>query len=461
VNYTPFPVPYTVYNPHVNYGFFFQNHENALTSVGEWCTGYNASTGTTRVRMYFGANSPASYVVKASVLDIVLSLNQTHYITVDGLQITGANDRALKTYVSNYVTIKNTDFLFSGRDAFYSADSASVGGKLIGNTFNYTNNNGIVMSRAKSWTIQSNVLTNTGSVRGMGVSGDSTYSAILGVGDSSVVDHNRVINTGYVGIDFLGNNITVQNNFVDTFCTIKDDGSGIYTWSGNEYSLRTGTKVLNNVVVNGKGDPNGIDHPVGSAMGIYLDDGSSGIEISGNTFANNAYAGIYIHNSHDVQMNNNTVYNNGLEQIYFQHSSSSPSAIRNVSMNGNIFFSRTAAQAVVAFSTGSNDIASFGTANFNYYTRPVDDNLTMYTDGTGAGNYVKRTLAGWQALTGQDANSRKSAVPVTDPNAIRFEYNGTSTAKSISLGATYRNLDGVAYPATLTLQPYTSAILLP
>lgn len=43
---------------------------------------------------------------------------------------------------------------------------------------------------------------------------------------------------------------------------------------------------------------------------------------------------------------------------------------------------------------------------------------------------------------------------------LRFEYNDTRAAKTISLGANYKGVDGTLYSGTITLQPFTSAILI-
>lgn len=43
---------------------------------------------------------------------------------------------------------------------------------------------------------------------------------------------------------------------------------------------------------------------------------------------------------------------------------------------------------------------------------------------------------------------------------LRVEYNDTKNAKTVSLGANYRGVDGTLYSGTITLKPYTSAILV-
>jgi hypothetical protein len=52
----------------------------------------------------------------------------------------------------------------------------------------------------------------------MGNSGDATYTAIYNIGAGSIAQYNYIRNTGYTAVDFRGSSITVQNNFIDTFC---------------------------------------------------------------------------------------------------------------------------------------------------------------------------------------------------------------------------------------------------
>ncbi|MDN3657626.1 right-handed parallel beta-helix repeat-containing protein [Ferruginibacter paludis] len=51
-----------------------------------------------------------------------------------------------------------------------------------------------------------------------------------------------------------------------------------------------------------------------------------------------------------------------------------------------------------------------------------------------------------------------STIPVE--SQVRFEYNASTSSKTISLGANYIGVDNTAYPGTVTLAPYTSKILI-
>ena len=54
----------------------------------------------------------------------------------------------------------------------------------------------------------------------------------------------------------------------------------------------------------------------------------------------------------------------------------------------------------------------------------------------------------------------KSPKTITDINDLRFEYNTTSSNKTISLDANYIDVKNVSYNGTITLAPYTSLVLI-
>src|SRR6185295_14579211 len=100
--------------------------------------------------------------------------------------------------------------------------------------------------------ISNNKILNTGVMPGMG-GNENSYNAISIEGDQNDVYGNTIENTGYIPILFQGNEIVVSNNFINRFTMLKDDGGGIYTWSGKlaPNAVQTGRKIEANLVMNG------------------------------------------------------------------------------------------------------------------------------------------------------------------------------------------------------------------
>ncbi|MDB5135603.1 MAG: parallel beta-helix repeat containing protein, partial [Mucilaginibacter sp.] len=206
------------------------------------------------------------------------------------------------------------------------------------------------------------------------------------------------------------------------------------------------------------------------------------INISLNTVANCADGGIKVHNAHDIQITNNTIYNNGT-QLIMSHDNVAPnSPLRNISVNNNIFFSKTADQLTLSLSTISNDIKNTGDFNNNYYSRPADNDLIIGVSQVSGGvsTNQKLSLNSWQALFSKDTNSPKSSwkIPidtVTKVNGTNKYANGdfnTNTnglygyASAGNFSATWNNngtLDGgclkVSFNSVLSSSNFGSVII--
>ena len=429
--------------PQPGYGFFFQNHPNACTSLGEWA--YNPSSH--KITMYFGLSGPGSHIVKVSSVETLIDLYLRSYINVDNIVLEGANAKSFGILNSNNISINACDISFSGQDAI-KANSECNTIAVTNCNISYSNFNGIVASGSSAWTITGNTISSTATVAGMGGTGEGQYFGMRDIGSNSVIKNNTVVNTGYIPISFQGTNVIVENNFIDTFCTVKDDGGGIY-FGG--YSFK-GSKVNGNIVLNGRGIKQGTPDDDLRAHGIYADDGASNVEIASNTAAFNGESGIYNHGSYDLLMHDNTLFDNRVTAVKYYNDKNT---ISNVTLQGNIFFAKTESELTFRSSGGStNPKRFFAAADNNYWCRPLNENNHIQTS---SGNY---NLAGWKSFTGKETNSRSCPVVVKDVKKIRFEYNATNTNKTISLTSTYVDVKGKKYSGAITLLPYTSIILI-
>jgi parallel beta-helix repeat protein len=444
------------YNASNGFGFFFQNHINACTSTGDWC--YNPSTK--QITIYYGSTAPPAYAVQAATIDILVNINSKSYLTFNNLSFVGSNSKMFYLLTASYIVINACDFTSSGGDGL-NATVSSHHITVTNSTAKWTNNDFIFGGAAQYWNIAGNNITNTGSVAGMGNSGDATYTAIYNIGAGSIAQYNYIRNTGYTAIDFRGNSITVQNNFIDTFCRVKDDGGAIYTYTGANPIVYSQRYVNNNIVLNGGGAGPGTTTTNSDAYGIYMDNLSSNVTISGNTVANCGSAGIFLHANHDMSVTNNTLYNNvqtgGYGQMLIRQESFG--LVRNLTLTGNKVVSRASNQLVAYYWTNASDFNLWGTLDNNYYCRPLNETNTFQLIKT-TGNQ-NTTLAGWQSAAQKEWSSKKSPKTITNINSLRFEYNLTTSNKTVSLGAAYIDVKGVSYPSSITLAPFTSAVLIP
>ncbi|HVT84108.1 MAG TPA: tandem-95 repeat protein [Chitinophagaceae bacterium] len=460
VSYTPITT-FTVaptYEPNDNFGFFFQNHVNACTTQGDWY--YN--TSTKKIGMY---SSGTPLGVKVAAIDTLVNLSSKSYLTFIDIEFTGANNFAFWATGASYITISNCTISYCGVDAIRSQNSSASHITVSNCNISYANNCGVLDRSSTYWTFQNDTITNIGLVAGMGVSGDgSNYSGTANLGDNSLFQYNILKNIGLTAMNFSGG-LTIQYNYIDSFGLVLDDCAGI----GCNTSPSSAT-IQNNIVLNGIGAPDGTPTGIGggSANGIYIDDDSPNKIILNNTVAFMQQLGMEIHNSSNIVISANTLFNNGSHVLPGDNGGAGigigednygSTLIRNLTMSNNILVYTNTDNAILRVSSINDDISSFGTFDNNYYCNPLINNpdLLFYRNPSGP-NWV--TLSGWQSFSGQDAHSKKSPKTITNVNDIRFEYNASSSPKTINLGATYIGVDSTIYSGSITLQPYSSAVLI-
>lgn len=431
-----------------NYGYFIQNDIRTLDVLGEW---YLNPTSK-RLQVFFGSENPSTFVIKASTIDTLVFSNTKSFVSFTNLSFEGANATAFYVKYGQNISITSCVIDFSGGYAVYStvSDNFNLAQCLI----NHTNHEAILSNNTNT-SIRYNTIKNTGVLQGMANGQSGSYHCIeLIGGDGTIIEYNVLDSIGGHGMFSRGNNTIVKNNLINHFAYLLDDVGGIYT-GGSAYA---GRKILGNIILNGLGDISGTTYVTTGTKGIFLEVNSAFIEIKDNTVANCSLAGMHFNNSHDIIVHNNLCYNNGI-QFNTQSSTSIPNELtRNLSIFRNVFFAKTATQTALKMYSVNNDIALCGTADSNYYCRPMDDNSVFYTQVGSSGIY--RTLAGWQTYTGLDPHSKKSPQSITNVNDLFFDYNASTVNKVIPLSAIYLGVDGTVYTNTITLAPYKSVVLI-
>lgn len=447
--------------PHDKFGYFIQNDIKTLDKMGEWY--YNPSSK--QVSIFLGGNKPSSYTIQVSTIDNLISSSNGSYVLFDNLQIKGANVCGFLIKSGSNISINNCDVLFSGRDGVKVTNNKNF--NIQNCTVSNSNNNGIDFgfNGSSNAVIRNNIITNTSVLAGMGGSGDGKGFAVQSNGGGTLIEYNRITNTGYVAVNFNGNSTIVKNNFIDSFCSIKDDGSGIYTFTGaKNNTVNNGRIVTGNIVINGIGAPEGTNTKSSVANGIYMDVGATGVEITGNTVANTNY-GIFFHKANHLIATNNTLYSN-TNGLFIQNNSRANTISNNVITN-NLFFPRNPKQLALSVETESDDIDNIGIVDSNFYWGATDRDLTFKQrakDSSGKNATKRLTINDWKSAHPYDRSSKK--LPLQLPlNAsmddfIRFEYNPSQKNKTVTLNGKYTDVKGNSYSKSLVLKPYSSIILL-
>ena len=408
-----------------DYGYFLQNHPAALDKEGEWCFIDN------KILVYSTSDLNMQDVKVANTNNLLDVNNQQNWI-IDGFVLRGAKTNAFDAVQIQNFTLKNCDFWGSGRNAIRitSTSPGSDGNQILNNTFYYTQSN-CIMATADQLIIKGNTIKHTGTVVGMGESWQMGLA--IDVSGGAVVEQNTIDTTGYIPIRFGGSNVLIKENVINYFCTVLNDGGGIYTWSDGKSEL-TNRKVINNIILNGIGAPYGTDDPSLSAVeGIYLDDRSSDVEVNGNSIGYCSNQGILLHNAYKCTIKNNTIFGCSTA-ISIIHDDIAPGyPVVDCVIQNNILVSNSldASKMLLNFETRDTSLLKrLGELNYNIYCQPFyRDGFIKYSYNTAATQEsFSLNLNEWQAMSSYDANTKPSPIyfsvakQVLSPNLIA---NGT------------------------------------
>ncbi|WP_162417708.1 malectin domain-containing carbohydrate-binding protein [Cyclobacterium roseum] len=394
----------TSYEPKAGYGYFVQNHPGTLDRYGEWF--YNPSTR--KMRVYFGS-TPGSNRVEVSTHDfIVQKIGPARHLTFENLQFKGANRNAFQFEGGNDIKIINCKVHLSGEDGLYLAGISNL---VVENSeINHSNNVGMNIKISDGALIRGNTIQNTYVFPGHGRSGDNVGLAIFSDGDDNLIEYNEIKKTGYIGIRFSGNNTQVSSNYIDGFCITKNDGGGIYTYQG-KYSNFKNRKVTNNIIINGVGVKEGttIDNYTSKpqAEGIYLDDNTTDVEVSGNTIAHITSKGIYLHNTDNIRVINNTVYD--ADNLILLRNDLMGNPLANTTIENNKLLAKDASQNFVYIYSLFDNVAEMAKFNNNQYSAPFSDNFRFKVRyNANSSNEANKffDLKGWQRRFNNDWNSK-------------------------------------------------------
>lgn len=345
------------------FGFFLQNHPSFLSRHGEWF--YDPAKK--QIMLYWDSSlglSPADVEIEIPTADKLLTINGPGYLEVRELHIYGSRKTSVNIFNCHHINFHDNRIELSAEEGFniYNAQNFSVNDCMINNTQSVAFQTG----NFRFGDFTDNIITNTGIIPGMGMSGICKYNAMFLRGDDYTVRGNRIYNTGYMPMDFSGNNVLIENNVIDNYCFVLNDGGGIYAyWGSRENQNRV---VSGNIITGGRGNPDGTGHPeLMQVCGIYMDEAAVNVEIKKNIITGINGEGIYIHNASSMYVHDNISANNRTQFSMVQDKTSSLKIIRDCRIENNIFFAASPDQLLVRQLSVRNDLFHFGSYKGNSY----------------------------------------------------------------------------------------------
>jgi parallel beta-helix repeat protein len=437
--------------PTNGYGYFIQNSEKTLDQFGEWYYDKNRKA----MLVYFGNKNPNSLEVQTPVVNNLVDVRRFNYLTFENLVFSGAGNNTFNIIQGKKICIKNCQINHTGAEAIYANYTPFM---VVENcVINHSLSSAINFDAGCANSIVAhNRIANTGLIAGAGKSGSGTYEAITSFGENTRIEKNTIDSVGYNGIYLGGSFASAKNNVINYFCLVKDDGGGIYV---GDWSKTVKKRIVGNIIMHGVGSALGGGRFNSlQAEGIYIDDNSSSVTISGNTVAFCANNGIKVHNAKEIDIFNNTVINNGVQlRLEQDHYLASSSYIRNNNIRNNTFISSTPSQSVVKLSTHQDDISDFGHIDSNLYYQSAQKAATVVaiTVKNGRNNSQTYTLSNWKSASGKD-----HASVGTNAENVLFEYNATGSNKTIVLKDRYVDVHNNVYTGKVNIASYASMVLV-
>ncbi len=466
--------------PGLGSGYFFQRDSRTLDQDGEWWQdGVN-----NKLRMYFGNNNPNAYTIQAAIYDTLFtnmtgpSAGYFNGIIMSDISFIGAGEFAIYVRSGTLHRFKNIDIRNTGWDAMAVVSSFDI--SIDSSTVKSCLGGGILFSNASNTTLSSITNCTIDSIQlfaGMETSEQNIVGGgILNrAGQNVYVTNNSVQNAGYVGINWYGNDAYIKYNYINKFCSIRDDGAGIYTSENTDtaaYVTRFNRNVISNIIINGIGAPYGSnDTTDGNANGIYVDDGTYNVLIDSNTVSNLADAGIHGNNNRYITATNNTVFKSGKGYSTNRFGSVNPNipgrTVIGMRITNNIFYPHRFIygnyQRNIESSTLLAAQQAIGIVDSNYYSlrTGTDTSLletsTLY-DGTSYLQTVRnitylKSTVGWEAVTpSRFISDNTSGALYTNPSNNVITVNFTGLSKKDVFGNGYNN--------SVTVPAWRSIILL-
>lgn len=295
--------------------YFVQNLLEELDSPGEW---YMNSTNST---LYYWPPTPLTgKTLSAPAIKTLIRLDPgASEITFRGMSLECCGGTAVEMKETTNCLIAGCTLLDIGDDA---GNGISInGGKnngAVGNDISEIGRSGIVIRGGDRITLtpagnyaDNNLIHHTGVYFKQGVGVE-----IAGCGNRA--SHNLIHDGPRFGIHFTGNSHVIEYNHLHHLCLETEDTGAMYT-GGRDWISARGTVVRYNYIhdIYGFGQEKGKWVSPFFAWGIYLDDNTGGVDVTGNVIVRCSRSCLHLHDGRDNLIQNNVLIEGGKEQVTY------------------------------------------------------------------------------------------------------------------------------------------------
>ncbi|MCD2448863.1 right-handed parallel beta-helix repeat-containing protein [Methylicorpusculum oleiharenae] len=407
------------------WGFYFYDDLWMLDSAGEWF--FDEDTQTLYV--WTPTNQHPGNRVALATLDTAINLDAKNNIAIENLQIDGAMTGVSMQKSAN-VSLFNMNINNISASAVFARQSTDP--YIKANQINRTGLSGVASINAYLSTnafIENNELSESGVIVKSGKRTSlpmTTQFTIIG-GDLSVIAHNSLSYSGGFAISGEQEN-KIESNIIENACFNINDCGAVYLVTSNS----KGSLIQNNLILETSGDLTGTpDLMYRISNGIYLDYGTLGVSIIGNTVKGGT-SSLHLHNSSQNTITRNIFYGSDIWLVRQQEDTLAYGNMSGNIINNNQFFPTENHPAInnSFLSTNSQDASKFATYEDNHYATIFTDHVTReineLTDTTS------HTLYEWQTATTLNGEYRNNDLNSSSPAPLPFFALGIADSNFIS-----------------------------
>ena len=222
---------------------------------------------------YPKAIRPDSELILSTMEQPMLRIGETDDIRIEGLGFESCRASALSIENARGITVDNCHFKFIGTCAVMVLESQKV--TIQNSTIHDAGDGGIDIRSGNRFTLEpAEITVFNNHIHHVAKWSRCYHTAVNAGGVGITIEHNLIHDCPHIGILYSGNDFRINHNEMYSLCTDTGDAGAIY--SGNCLTFQ-GIEVCHNFI-----------HHLGGVgmgtMGIYNDDGLSGVRMEDNFF---------------------------------------------------------------------------------------------------------------------------------------------------------------------------------
>jgi hypothetical protein len=436
------------------YAYFLFDNVNLISISGEWK--YDLPGQTVHYMPPVGIE-PAEMLMEASVFNhgIEFAQNASH-VKVMGVAFEKQANSGIYIGTSDNrnIEVRNCSFAHQNQHGVQDRGRHNT---IADCTFRQVNGIAVYVTGTGGATeVHHNTFKRIGEYRNRGIGTQVNLSAIKAAFvDSCHIHHNDIDTTGYCGISADGGHHTIERNIVRHAMRLNNDGAALKSYG----PLTHHTVFRNNFVSESDGNTEGTANGNFFTPGIYFDFQVNNCEISNNTvFDMGGGRGVFLNSGTSDNLVSGNIIHGGDYLIDINGAQSLQVPLTNTTITDNHLFALWP-QAFLYRQVDYTNAFNQGLIDGNRLFHPYSPNqIARRMVGNSP---VVMDFNDWQAA-GNDINGQVGWLDWADnEDYSELFMNQTDDPLTISLnGVLYLDLDSNEVCGSITLQPYTSKILI-